>query len=421
MEKRIDLTIENTVILLFSVLPVVDSLNGLLIQWNLPSIGTAYKMGVLGILCWYVIRNRYFQRPVLIAVAAAAGYLCFSVGINLLLSGKLHTPSHPIKLGFNILTFGALVSLWQGKAISGRSIYRILSNNAWLMIVMILVPYVLGLGNTIYHGGIGYKAFFYSNNELSVALLILFFFCLYRIARKMNLWNLVQFGGITVCMLLLSTKSAIAACILGVGAFCLEYLLRKDAKYRKHLLIAGGVILLVGHRFLINQVTEFWRRQSGLFQQYDGDILATFLSGRNYLLEKAWADFTQGHTFLHLLIGNGFCSEHLVEMDFIDVFFYLGIIGVGGFIAFFVWFFFRNLRHCRNDGTWMRPFGFLVVLAFSFLAGHTLFMATSGCYFVLMCCFFLMYRMRKGRNTGREKKQYLPDQTQKLESESKES
>ena len=248
MEKRIDLTIENTVILLFSVLPVVDSLNGLLIQWNLPSIGTAYKMGVLGILCWYVIRNRYFQRPVLIAVAAAAGYLCFSVGINLLLSGKLHTPSHPIKLGFNILTFGALVSLWQGKAISGRSIYRILSNNAWLMIVMILVPYVLGLGNTIYHGGIGYKAFFYSNNELSVALLILFFFCLYRIARKMNLWNLVQFGGITVCMLLLSTKSAIAACILGVGAFCLEYLLRKDAKYRKHLLIAGGVILLVGHQ-----------------------------------------------------------------------------------------------------------------------------------------------------------------------------
>ena len=397
MKKRIDLTIENIVILLFSVLPVVDSLNGLLIGWNLPSIGVAYKVGVLGLLCWYVFRDKVFNREILLAAAVAAGYLCVSVAVNLLIGGKLHTPGHPIKLGFNILTFSALSCLWKGKKISGRSIYRILSNNAWLMIVMILVPYILGLGNTIYHGGLGYKAFFYSNNELTVALLILFFFCLYRIARKINLWNLLQFGGITVCMLLLSTKSAIAACVLGVGAFGLEYFLRKDAKYRKYLLIAAGVVLLLGHRFLINQVTEFWQRQSSLFKQYDGDILATFLSGRNYFLEEAWKEFTQGHTFLHLLIGNGFCSEHLVEMDFVDVFFYLGILGVGGMIAFFLWFFFRNLRHCRNDGTWMRPFGFLVVMAFSFLAGHTLFMATSGCYFVLMCCFFMMYRTRSGK------------------------
>ena len=402
--KKQDLTIENIVIILFSVLPVVDSLNGLFIGWGLPSIGSAYKVGVLGILCALVIRHRLFWLPVLRTAAVAAGYLCLSVGINLLIGGTLHTLGHPVKLGFNILLFAALCCLWNGKQISGRSIFRILSNNAWLMIFMILLPRILGLGNSFYSSGIGYKAFFYSGNELSVSLLILFFFCLYRVARKMHLWNLLQFGGITVCLLLLSTKSAIAACLLGFGGFGLEYMLRKDAKYRKHLLIAAAAVLLLGHRFIINQVADFWERQSFLFDLYEGDLLATFLSGRTYLLRDAWAAFTGRNTALHLVIGNGFCSAHLVEMDFLDVFFYLGIPGVAALAGFFVWFFFKCLGHCRRDGTWMRPFGYLVVLAFSFLAGHTLFMATSGCYFVLMCCFFLMYRAGKKEKTTEIKK-----------------
>lgn len=394
--KKQDLTIENIVIILFSVLPVVDSLNGLLIGWGLPSIGIVYKVGILGLLCWYVYRFRAFWQPVLVAAGAAAGFLCLSVGVNLLMGGTLHTPSHPIKLGFNILLFAALCCLWHGKKISGRSIYRILSNNAWLMTVMILIPRLLGLGNPFYSSGLGYKAFFYSGNELSVSLLILFFFCLFRVARKTTWQNILQFAGVAGSMLMLSTKSAIAACLLGLGGFGLEYMLRKDAKYRKHLLIAGAVALLLGHRFIINQVADFWQRQSFLFKLYEGDLLATFLSGRNYLLADAWKEFTGRHLFVHLLIGNGFCTEHLVEMDFIDVCFYLGVPAVLALIGFFLWFFRKCLANCRGDGTYMRPFGFLVVLAFAFLAGHTLFMATSGCYFVLMCSFFLMYRTKQG-------------------------
>lgn len=381
-------TMEQTVVILFSVLPIVDSLNGLFIQNGLPSVGSAYKLATLGLLCWFVLRSRCWNLPILVAVAVSLGYLAFSIGLNLLLGGRLHTPGHAVKLAFNILTFGALCCLWKGKRLSGDAIFRILRNAAWLMAGMLLIPWVLGLGNSFYAGGLGYKGFFYSGNELSVSLLILFFFCLFRVSRQGG--NILQLILITGCLLLLSTKSAIAAALLGYGALGAEYILRKGKENRR-LLIGAGAGLLLGGGLLIRPVAAFWRRQQYLFSLYGGNILATVLSGRNFLLEGAWGYFLERHTAVRFFFGNGFCSPHLVEMDFLDLFFYLGILGALAITGFFLWFFLGCLKHCRSDGTILRPLGFLTVLGFAFLAGHTLFMAMSGCYFVLFCCFLLMY------------------------------
>lgn len=387
------LTIEQVIVLLFSILPVVDSVNGILITAGLPSIGTIYKVLTLAVLFVFVLRAGSSNGPMLVSCLCIIMYMTLSIFINIyIFSGELINADYPIKLLFNVLTLVLLISCNQAGFISGKAIYTILNINTWLMIVMILVPYALGLGSTIYSGGIGYKGFFYSNNELSVALIILFYFSLYRLARQISVLNLVQLGAIMICVLLLNTKSGMAACLAGGGLFAVEYLLRKDTKFKIPLILVMLLGLYVAKDFIIEQIEGFMTRQTYLHGLYGGSLLDTILSGRTFYLEDAWESFRDGPGFLfRFLFGNGFCSNHLVEMDFVDIFFYLGFFGVVGLTVFLIYIFAASLKHFKKDGTLVRPFGFFMVIGFAFLAGHIFFMATSGCYFVLLCCLCLMY------------------------------
>lgn len=391
------LTIERIIIFLFAILPVVDSLNGILITRGLPSIGTLYKLFTLGVLLVFTLREGSISAPVILSCLGIVMYMAASIFLNLyIFSGKLINTDFPIKLMFNVLTLALLVNCFKVGYIDGESIYTILNINTWLMIVMILVPYALGLGSTIYSGGIGYKAFFYSNNELSVALIILFYFSLYRLARQISILRLVQLGAIMICVLLLNTKSGMAACLAGGALFVAEYLLRKDTKFKIPLILVLLLGLYVAKDFIIEQVEGFLTRQTFLYGLYGGSMLDTILSGRTFFLEEAWAVLAEGPAFVfRFLFGNGFCSETLVEMDFVDIFFYLGFFGVAGLTGFFAYIFFAGVKNFRKDGTLVRPFGFLMVIGFAFLAGHVFFMATSGCYFVLLCSLNLFYYPRK--------------------------
>ena len=79
-------------------------------------------------------------------------------------------------------------------------------------------------------------------------------------------------------------------------------------------------------------------------------------------------------------------------MDILDIFFYLGAIGVI-FIIIVLFFFFKMIVHnSREDIGNMRIISYLVILAQLSIAGHVLFMAMSGCYFILYLCFLLFYK-----------------------------
>ena len=393
MKRQWNLDIETIILLLFAALPVVDSINGILIDLELPSIGPVYKILLLGVLAIFVLRSGQLTPGVWVTAICAVGYILLSVSVNLfLLGGELPNMDFPVKLSFNVLQLVLLLSCHRAGYLTGRTLDRIFHISTWLMCGLILIPYVLGLGNTIYKGDIGYKGFFFSNNELSVVLLILFYYSLYRTTVSLTIPNAIQLGGIAVCVLLLNTKSGMIACALGVVLFVVEYLRKPGARFKVLVVAAVAVALFVAKDFILSQVESFLVRQRYLHRIYGGSMVETLLSGRIGLLEDAWVGFvSHPQRTLQLLIGNGFCAETLVEMDFVDLFFYLGIVGALaaglGILVIFV----KSQKNFRTDGTWMRPFGFLLVVGFSFLAGHTLFMATSGCYFVLMLCYDLLY------------------------------
>ena len=388
------LTIEQIIVILFSALPIVDSVNGILIDAGIGAFGTMYKFLLLGVLLLFALRNGIISRNAVLFTLLALAYLGFTIAVNILvLGGRMLNTDYPVKLLFNILTFALLVTCVRGGSLDGDSLYRILNNNAWLMIFMILIPKALGLGSTMYSTGLGYKAFFYSNNELSISLIILFYFSLYRITQKISLTRIIQLMGMAVCVLLLNTKSGMIACLLGCALFVMEYMFRRESRFRGLVFLALCFSLYISQDFLIEQIDSFMERQTYLYNLYGGSFLDTFLSGRTFKLETSWMELKQsaGYGF-RIFFGNGFCSASLVEMDFIDIFFYLGAFGVTSLIAFLGYIFFSGFKNFRADRTLMRPLGFLVVVGFAFLAGHVFFMATAGCYFVLLCCFCLMYK-----------------------------
>ena len=393
MKQRLSLSAETIILLLFAALPVVDSVNGILIDLSLPSVGPVYKILLLGVLAVLVLRSGQLTPGLWVTAICAVSYILLSVGVNVLfLGGTLPSVDFPVKLSFNVLQLVLLLSCHRAGYLTGRTLDRIFHISTWLMCALILIPYALGLGNTIYKGGIGYKGFFFSNNELSVVLLILFYYSLYRTTVTLSLPNVIQLGGIAVCVLLLNTKSGMIACALGVALFLVEYLRKPGAPFKGLLVAVMAIGLLVAKDFILEQVESFMTRQRYLHKLYGGSILETLVSGRFALLEKAWEGFIAHPQWpLQMVIGNGFCAEALVEMDFVDLFFYLGILGSVAAAVALVVIFFKSLPNFRKDGTWTRPFGYLLVAGFSFLAGHTLFMATSGCYFVLMLCYDLLY------------------------------
>lgn len=393
MIKKISISYEYIITILFSVLPIVDSINGIQSYAHKGSIGTIYKILIIGVMLLMALSNGKGISRTFGVVLVAIAYVVLSILINYLISdASMISTDYPIKILFNIVMFYALAQNIKNRHISGETIYRILNNNAYVIIFCIVVPYMLDLGYTIYSGGIGYKGFYYSQNELNAALIILFFFSLYKLNKKMTLLSLFQVGGLLVCILLMSTKSSLIACAIGAGVYVFEYIRKENSRKKTIMIGVLAICIFAVSGFVISKIMDMFARQSSLLSTYDGSLLATITSGRIYTLEDAWQQLVNSdNVVLNAILGNGFFSSYLIEMDFFDVFFYLGIIGIIGIIAFLVYICIKSQNNLKKDKNIIRIAGFIVILAFAFVTGHVLFMATSGCYFILYCIFIIKY------------------------------
>ena len=384
---------DNLIVLLFSVLPLVDSANGLIVRQGGPSVGSIYKVGLCAILLLPVLRAQCVKRKTLGSLLAVCVYIFFSVGVNLFLFNETELLSDfIIKLIFNVATFALLMENYRNGTLSAMSFYRMLNNSAWLLPACYLIPYVLGLGFTVY-GNMGYKAFFIAQNELSLIIVALFFFCLYKLTLKFCFSSLAQAGLILLCGLLLNTKATILACLLGAAVYFVYMLIRMPTRIRLYALAIMIFACLIFHKVIIEVCAAMAGRfLSLLTKHYDGSILTAILSGRDYLAENAWTALTEEYFLFRFFFGNGFCSTVLVEMDIVDIFFYLGAFGAAAVVAFLVGVFIKSRKNLKSDPTCLRSLSFWIIIAFLNVAGHVLFMAMSGCYFVVYLCFLITFR-----------------------------
>lgn len=383
---------EYIIILLCSLLPLVDSINGYFSGTK--AIGSIYKILILGILFFHIfLKNKGMSRKITTILVVTITYILFSLAINTaLFSGTILSTEYPIKLIFNILLFGFFYQCIKNGTLTGSTFYRILDNSAWLFAACFLIPYCLGLGNRVYANDIGYKAFFVSQNEMSLVIMVLCFFVVYKIYLKITILNSIQLGLLLLCGLLCNTKSTIIACLLIAFILLIIKAIKGSFKSKIAVFAVGLVGLFLMRNTIISSIDLMTNRYMALkYNHYNGSVLTSVLSARDIFVTVEWNNMMKEKSAFKILFGNGFCSGHLIEMDFFDMFFFLGIIGVLILFYFLILLFKRIRENTKSDNSKLRLFTYIIIFGFMFLTGHVIFMAMSGSYFIIYCCYLITY------------------------------
>lgn len=381
----------NIITVLLCILPLIDTLNG--IYPKIP-IGKIYKMS-LGILVflYLCIKCGKIKKSYALILGCSALYILLSIAINIFLGGTLLSIEYPLKLVFNMLLLVSLVQCTEYGLFCGNDFYYILDVASWLFIGCYLIPYILGIGNRVYVGDIGYKGFFIAQNELGLIVVVFCFFTAFQLINRIKLLSVIKIACLLTCGLLLNTKTAIIASLIAVVMWFVPAIIKGKTKYKIITLSVVVIGIVVLKDTIINSFVLALQRFSMLTTKYYGGSVATgLLSGRNNTVSAAWKYLNENYYILRFLLGNGFCSELLTEMDIIDIFFYLGLVGVTFIIAMLCYFLVVIIRNSKMDKSKIRVVSYLVVIALLFWAGHVLFMAMSGCYFVIYLCFLFYYK-----------------------------
>ncbi|OXX82521.1 hypothetical protein AVM15_18070, partial [Paraclostridium benzoelyticum] len=268
----------------------------------------------------------------------------------------------------------------------------------------LIIPMILNLGSNVYAGGLGSKGFFYSNNELSIVVSILFIFAIDKLYNNFSLKNLSILLLVGISLLSIGSKTGMIIPMIISIIYLIKSFIDKEnrQKFRNFMIIAilGSLIILI---FICpNLISEFINRQLYLYSIDGGSILYAILSGRNEFLSIIYVYFVESnHKIMTLIFGygeyvknriiaSGLSSEYnpgvlkSIEMDFFDIVFGYGIIGVILVYGYFIEAFIKN--YSLKKERFKYTIAFISIMFLGFLSGHIFYSAMSGSMLAIVTC-----------------------------------
>lgn len=282
---------------------------------------------------------------------------------------------------------------------------------AWLTIILdiflvggLVIPYLLGIGNSTYDETTGFKGFYFATNDIAYAFLTLLFLIGWFLIRREKLFPSIVFVLLYLsnmyCLLILGTKSGLLAGVLYslylVFYFISHYQSRtlyEQFFLFEFLLLMSSLLVLKGKEFLLKYLSSVIARFAYFKTLYQDDWLRLFLSSRNVYLKDAGEQFLQTpNNQIIFWFGSGFENRWewygrkggLIEMDFFDMFFSYGMIGFVVLVLVVSYFW---ISICRKDRSKFGLFLLLFTIIYSFLVGHVFFSALSATVFGFMVMF----------------------------------
>lgn len=371
--------------LIFISIPLIDTINGMLIANNISiSIGQMYRffIFILIILILIKVNIKYLDNILLIGIPIISLQFIHYY-YNLSLIGLIDDLIRASKI---ILTFN-LCYIYkklkeQGK-VSSDIINRIIDKLIIYFPLTVLIPYLMNLGLYIYGTGAGYKGFYSSNNELSIVLLIMSIFSLNKaLNNKKMKYNLILAINI-ISLLVIGAKTSIIGLIV-ISIYYLKDIIKEYILSRRiNFIIIISIIFVI---FFKNDLIEMWsnifERQEYFYNKHNS-ILTLILSSRDIYLNNSIRSLNQSNNiFLRILLGcgnyfreNNIIEGKMIEMDIFDIFFNEGII----FTCVLIALFFKIYKDaCNVGGEYDFKLAFLIICGFGFLAGHVIYGALAG-------------------------------------------
>ncbi|MBC2057999.1 hypothetical protein HCJ57_15845 [Listeria booriae] len=398
-------------IVMIAIFPVIELLNGFLLTSNASisvPVGAIYRI-LLCVFLIVMILVAGLRRSAItvIIIMFVIGNLTIFIVQGIFFQSPLSILFEDISVHIKYFIWVLIpLYIYQRKKffqnIHYETIFIIIS---FFFTMGLITPYLLGLGYQTYaNSDAGYKGFFFANNDTSFAFIISITY-----TAKVFVLSLAEDWGVRItfllslfignifCLLLIGTKTGIVYGLF-IGIMVLVKLLFY-AKYKsiwKALFIWLGAILALswlafkGVSYMSQMVAGTYERIIYFYYLYDGNLIRLLTSSRSDFLEGGMTFFLGDPNFkFNLLFGQGF--EHrleafgrlgLIEMDFFDTLFGLGLMGIL-FLCVTIGYFIAIAF--EKDSRSIHSYVLIVILVYSFFAGHVLFSALSTTLLGLVC------------------------------------
>jgi len=400
----IKFTIDKVFFLLLVLTPIIDSINGYFMQvTKLGSvIGPIYRLilYVFMLACFFYKNsfNKIFKLGIVIIYFIFIGFI-FS--FNDSKDAIFYNLNNIIKLFFPILIIEAYRNLNIKEIIKKDTISKIFKYYS-VIFPMTIIPFTLiGKSLSVYSNGAGAKGFYKANNELNIILVTLLIYNFNNLFYKKNklkngLLTLLNF----CCLFLIGSKTTIIALLIIIIAYLFINL--KKFKVLNNILLGVIVVLVIYivNKVYYDQIYLAFQRQIYFYNLYEDNLSSYILSSRNILLGYAIDSLKSSNNFiLNFIIGfspydisqeigfNIGRANRIIEMDFFDLFFSYGLVGIAFIYTYYLSVIKKSIRKIKNSKLeYSYLIGYIFIMGFSTFAGHVLFSAMASTIFALICC-----------------------------------
>lgn len=219
----------------------------------------------------------------------------------------------------------------------------------------------------------GYNGLIYAQNESTqFYFLALVYATQLAFVQKKKLWF---FTLVVIASLLCGTKALL---IIDVSLFLFIALTYGNTKQKIALIF---LLIFVVSSISIILYTDSFRQYTDIFIRIYNEhgLLTMLLSHRDLLFQFRFPYVTGQWEILNYLFGGHDITRNLIELDYIDLFLYFGVIGTLIFIWMQCFTIFSEFRK-----TPLHVYFVLTYIGISFLAGHFLASAVNSLYLVLL-------------------------------------
>lgn len=396
-------------LILMAIFPIIDVLNGYALSMNYSlSIGVVYRMGcflfLVGSILFYGFKKSIYTLLTL--------WTFFSCTLLLLLQSMVlsHTPTIIFQDSVVLIKLYLWLLIpyfiYQHQTILRSLNYeKLFIVISFLFTIGLLIPYFMHIGNQTYENSdAGYKGFYFATNDTTLAFIVSSTFTGNYLVKKIGEHTKIKTLSLVilyfcnmVCLLLLATKTGILYGLMLTIVLVAYFLFFQKKISKNSRMIASLVVAIliffisvIGRGFIVEATAGTINRINYFYHLFDGDLVRLLTSSRSEYLQGGWEYFSQSqHPFLIPLIGFGFEYRllhfgrvGLIEMDFFDLLFSFGFIGVVVVTIMVSYFFILALN---KRGKSIYSIVYVVLLGYGFFAGHVFFSALSTTILGLVC------------------------------------
>lgn len=386
---KFKIKIEKIFFIMFLILPIIDSINGLINNGgneNGISLGIIYRFTVF-LICLLIIYKYSLLKSsfgifisIILFIFIPQLFHSYELEKLFILLFKLILPIVCIETYKSIRSKGLLVEGFVDNLFEWWSI---------IFPITILLPYFMGIGfNTYGSGSVGYKGFYYSQNDVGFILPILYIYALSKFIERITIKRIITIFLIMQCSLLIGLKSNYMIIIVITIYYLVKKNKNKGAYKNKLIMILAVIIGLIGIFYLYSEQIQMIYNRWIYFSSMRN--FASFMtSARSDRILPTLFYINKNYSILYFIFGTGLGYTNanfgqFIEMDFFDVYFQLGFVGLVFILSYYFSLYFRNRKKESNKSFY--NIAFLVTMVISFLAGHVLESALSGMFLSMICC-----------------------------------